>query len=87
MAWKKRGPDADGGVFPGGTWHIFPHVIETTLVDGSVRERSTWRGVVHTKADGRLRWKADKNRHIVELWVRDKVEESRIPVLKPGKRD
>lgn len=77
MAWKKRGELSDGGRFPGGSWHVFPHVIEKSYEGGEIVERVLWRGVVATKRDGRLHWKASVERRIVELWVRDKVRELR----------
>lgn len=75
MAWQKRGSEAEGGSFGGGTWHIFPHVLETKLVNGEVHERKTWRGVVHTNYDDKRYWKANIDKRIVELWVKDKVRD------------
>lgn len=75
MAWQKRGENADGGKFPGGTWHIFPHVIEKTYEDGRIVERTTWRGVVAVKSTGKMWWKASNDKRIIELWIRDKKKE------------
>ena len=77
MAWKKRGEMSDGGRFPGGSWHVFPHVVEKSYEDGEIVERMIWRGVVATKRDRKLHWKASTDKRIVELWVRDKVRELR----------
>ena len=77
MAWQKRGENADGGKFPGGTWHIFPHVIEKTYVDGEIVERVTWRGVVRVKSSDKMYWKASQDKRIIELWMRDKIKECR----------
>lgn len=75
MAWQKRGKDAEGGKFHGGTWHVFPHSIEKTYVDGEIVDRILWRGVVYTKKDGKLHWKASQDKKVVERWVKDKIVE------------
>ena len=85
MAWQKRGENADGGKFPGGTWHIFPHVLEKTYDGRDIVERTSWRGVVALKRDGKMYWKASQDKRIVELWVRDKIKECR-ELPKPKER-
>lgn len=85
MAWQKRGENADGGKFPGGTWHIFPHVIEKTYEDGEIVDRVLWRGVVAVKSTGKMHWKASQDKHIIELWIRDKITECR-ELEKPKER-
>lgn len=79
MAWKRqRGETSEGGKFPGGTWHIFEHVVDKVYVNGTIEERKLWRGVVHIKHNDKFYWKGNADKHIIELWIRDKILECRV---------
>lgn len=65
------------GKFPGGTWLIIRHAVSRNYVDGEIREKIIWRGVIRVTSTAKKYWKGSYDRSVIERWVKDKIYELR----------